>query len=174
MTFIIGAGGPGDREAIKLMTRTRREILNEQRKRRSPESMQAALATVVRKRFDETQVECRALDSVYNCVGLVFANRRTCVDPEHVEVMLQDDGYERRSTIHQSAIGDIAVYREKCEITHVGLVAEVRIDLGGGPTRLRVLSQWGLDGEYLHDADAVPSQYGRLAEVWTYRYGAPR
>ena len=171
---IINPGGAGDRRAIVLMTRTRREIPNEQSLRRPPASMNAALG-FVRNQFSEAMVELRALDSLYNCVGLVFAGRRTSVEPEHVEAMLLDDGYEKRPSIELARVGDVAVYRAGGELTHVGLVAEARVDLaGGGATRVRILSQWGFDGEYLHDADAVPPVYGRLAEVWTYRYGAPR
>ena len=170
--LIINPGGADDAAALPLYTRTRTWIPNEQARPFPPERMAAALDRV-RKDFDATRVELRALDGSYNCVGLVFANRRTRIEPEHVGMILREDGYMRHASVDLGREGDVAVYRDRVtnEVTHVVFVAQVSPNLLGGSTRLRVLSQWGRDGEYLHDADAVPSKYGRLAEVWTYRYG---
>ena len=44
-------------------------------------------------------------------------------------------------------IGDIVVYgfKEREEVVHVGIVADIRTDFGSEPT-IRVLSKWGKDG----------------------------
>jgi hypothetical protein len=171
--IIINPGGEGDVLSIPLVTRRLTRIPNERRPRAAPLRMRSALE-IIRKQFPPERVELRALDASYNCVGLVFAGRRTCIEPEHVEMILEQDDDERRTSLDRAAPGDIAVYRDEGrEVCHVGIVATVHPDLSGGPTRIRILSQWGSDGEYLHDADAVPHWLGRLTEVWTYRYGAP-
>lgn len=169
--ILINPGEPGDIHSIQLMTRTRWAIPNEQRRRRAPAAMQAA-RTMQLAFVESGRAELRALDSSYNCVGLVFANRRTEVDVKHVERILIEDEYVLRQSPDHGRVGDVAVYRDvERNICHVGMVAEAHPDFLGGPTKLRILSQWGRDGEYLHDADAVPSVYGRLTEIWTYRYG---
>ena len=173
--LIINPGGRDDTSALPLVTRTQKHIPNERCPRRTPASMAAALALWRGQFPDRQRVELRALDSTYNCVGLVFANRRTAIDASQVEMILREDEYARRTSVDHGREGDVAIYQaiDTAAISHVGLVARAEVSLAGEPTRFRILSQWGFDGEYLHDADAVPSVYGRLAEVWTYRYGAP-
>lgn len=173
--LIIHPGGKQISSALALATRTNKHIPNERCPRRPPPSMNAAYEIWRRQFPDRQRVELRALDSTYNCVGLVFANRRAAIDAAEVEMILREDEYTRRASVDHGREGDVAVYRsvDTGAVTHVGFVARAEVSLMGEPTRLRILSQWGFDGEYLHDADAVPSVYGRLAEIWTYRYGAP-
>lgn len=102
-------------------------------------------------------------------MGMVFANRRTWVDIEHLETFLIDDGYRQ---IHDSElqVGDLVIYRDELdEPTHVGIVHRItpyRLD----QTRdVYVLSQWGRDGEYFHRIDDVNHNLGEPAEFWTDR-----
>jgi hypothetical protein len=35
----------------------------------------------------------RSLTARYNCIGMAFANRRTCIEPEEVALILHEDDY---------------------------------------------------------------------------------
>jgi hypothetical protein len=111
----------------------------------------------------------RSATSAYNCFGLVFATRRAWIN--HAEeltgvimMILQDDKYAKLAP-HEAKPGDIAIYRRGDSIVHAGLVYNVRpLD----PVEIWVMSQWGADGEYTHQAGDVPEVYGRV-EFWTDR-----
>ena len=112
----------------------------------------------------------RSLSSMYNCMGMVFASRRTWVDPEHLPMILEDDSYRRVSSEGELQPGDVVVYRhDDGEISHVGVVTEVRTNVREAAREVFVLSQWGRDGEYFHRADDVNPQLGKPAEYWTDR-----
>lgn len=67
-------------------------------------------------------------------------------------------------------VGDIVIYRAGGVPVHVAIVMELKVTPGAG---LWVLSQWGADGEYLHDADDYPAFLAGSEpidlEVWTER-----
>ena len=112
----------------------------------------------------------RSLSSVYNCVGMVFAARRTWVDPEHLPMILADDGYQPVPNETELQPGDVVVYRDSDgQVSHVGIVSEVRTNLAQAVREVFVLSQWGQDGEYFHRADDVNPLLGMPAEYWTDR-----
>ncbi len=168
---IIEPGSEKDKCSIKLETMKRRWIPNEQRKRRSPESMLAAKEMLLQS---HPEWELRSLSSAYNCMGMVFASRRTWVEPDHFEMIVEDDGYVQRAQIAEAKPGDIAVYRSKKEanVIHVGVVIFIKPQLGSGDTDLIVLSQFGADGEYLHKAGDLPEGFlisgsQPKIEVWT-------
>ena len=113
----------------------------------------------------------RSLSSVYNCMGMVFASRRTWVDPEDLQTILEDDDYRQvdRSELNP---GDIVVYRnDRDEVTHVGIVYEVNVNPREVTWEVVVLSQWGGDGEYFHLDEDVHQDLGKPTEYWTDRYG---
>ena len=167
MVHLIGVGGPGDRKSIDLSTRARNRIENAQEPRRSPAAMTAARDLWTR-RFPNLQV--RALDSLYNCMGLVFASRRTAIDPDQLGLILKDDEYRRLRQFAEALPGDVAVYRDRAGVaTHVGVVLQNDPDLATGGSRLTILSQWGRDGEYIHPVEQVPDAFGRCTEIWTDR-----
>ena len=115
-------------------------------------------------------VQVRSLSSVYNCMGMVFASRRTWVEPEHLRMILAEDGYRQLPDERDLQLGDVVVYKDDSgEISHVGIIARREIDLLGQPPQLFVLSQWGQDGEYFHRADDVNPRLGKPAEYWTDR-----
>jgi hypothetical protein len=94
-------------------------------------------------------------DPMYNCHGLTFASRRTQIshtaDVIHV---LREDGY-RLIKATDVLPGDVIVYWEDDgEISHTGIVVEVR----DGMTRsFRIWSKWSAFGkEVVHWADQCP------------------
>jgi hypothetical protein len=118
----------------------------------------------------------RSLTSTYNCIGLVVACRRAWVDPEDLLRVLQDDGYRRLLGEAEAQAGDVVVYRnDHGEVCHAGIV--VRKNLYNPENRkdtLVVLSKWGAEGEYEHDASDVPVFCGHPSEYWTDRKEAPK
>ncbi|HTV16304.1 MAG TPA: hypothetical protein VME68_16420 [Acidobacteriaceae bacterium] len=113
--------------------------------------------------------EPRSQSSLYNCVGMAFANRRTQVDAVHIPKFLEDDRYRQ---IHESEAcrGDIVVYFRDDVPRHVGVVWEIRPMLHGSMAVDHwILSQWGEAGEYFHRRFDVPSVYGNDCRYWTER-----
>ena len=111
------------------------------------------------------------MDSTYNCVGLVFASRRTNVDPGELSWILQDDGYKQISE-DMVEIGDLVVYRHDKEkpIVHIGVIVEKEADVRSAKMRFSVLSQWSFHGEYFHEATHVPTDwYGTHLDFFTHR-----
>jgi hypothetical protein len=98
----------------------------------------------------------RKATNVYNCHGLTFASRRTCILEEKVvNLVLSDDGYHRIPP-QDTLPGDIVLYyeREKHELAHSGVV--VRAEPLGGTRVITILSKWGRYGEYLHELRSHP------------------
>lgn len=158
--FIVGP-------VIPLSTRRGTEIPNEQRMPRPPASMQAARDIVLTNHPSRT---VRSLSSVYNCMGMVFATRRTWIEPEHMEMILDDDEYRRVLGEEDLSPGDIVVYRDDQQtVTHVGVVMQVQTNLPQATRDILVLSQWGGDGEYFHYVNDVNPRLGNPSEYWTDR-----
>lgn len=157
---------------LSLDTRKRRPIPNEVRDQRHPASMAAA-----KNMHAQNGIICRSLDSTYNCMGMVFAGRRTWVDPEHFDLIVTDDSYRKLATGERVVAGDVIAYRGKNnEVTHVGAVVEVRPTATPNPpigAGLMILSQWGADGEYLHEGHMLPRALAGAGtprfEIWTDR-----
>ena len=151
---------------VALSTRKNSPIPNTRRKPRAPLSMQAAQTMVLGA---HSSAEIRSLSSVYNCMGMVFASRRTWIEPEHLQMILQDDEY-RQVNRNEIQRGDVVVYRgNQNEITHVGIVSEVKVNPRDATLEVVVVSQWGYDGEYFHLDDDVNPMLGTPAEYWTDR-----
>jgi hypothetical protein len=113
---------------------------------------------------------------MYNCVGLVFAARRTAIDcPSTLDMILRDDGYY---IVPETDVvcGDVVVYRNRGVPNHVGLIYELKdvsIRQDRSSIELWVLSQWGEDGEYIHKCREVPHIYGDTIEFWSERKPVP-
>lgn len=153
---------------IALATRQGRQIKNERRLQRPPAAMKEACDIVLRS---HPSAKVRSLSSVYNCMGMVFAARRTYVDPDQLPIILEDDGY--RPVARDLLVpGDVVVNRDATsDIVHVGIVAEVRPILSTGSREVIVLSQWGGDGEYFHTIDDVNPRLGKATDFYTDREG---
>jgi hypothetical protein len=112
----------------------------------------------------------RSLSSVYNCMGMVFATRRTWVDPEDLQMIFEDDEYRRLPDDGQAMPGDVVVYRDtEGAVVHIGLVSQVIPNLREGTREIVVLSQWGADGEYFHRTDDVHPSLGSPTDYWSDR-----
>jgi hypothetical protein len=170
MAMVIGRGSERDRAALKLWTTANRNYIPNERPDddSAPEQLQAALKIV---RGISPSAKCRSLTALYNCVGMVFASRRTFIDSDHLDTILRDDGFRQiaKDQMHQ---GDLVVYRLNEIAKHVGIIYEIR-DVAVDPVHPReeiwVLSQWGENGEYLHKIDEVSPLYGNKQEFWTER-----
>jgi hypothetical protein len=169
MVPILRRGSEDDPESFKFFTGSNRFIENERPDtERAPDALRAA-RTLFRGIYPN--VECRSLTGMYNCVGMVFATRRTAVSPDHLPQILRDDGYR---TIAEANVfvGDIVIYKRAGNPQHVGIIYEFR-DISpahdGSLREMFVLSQWGQDGEYLHRLRDVPTIYGTELEFWTER-----
>ena len=152
---------------LELATRKGRHIPNKLQSARAPESLLAAQSNVLGA---HSSARGRSLSNVYNCMGMVFASRRTWIEPEHLETILEDDEYQPVPNEGELRPGDVVVYRDHEDyISHVGIVAEVRPNIREATREIFVLSQWGQDGEYFHLAEDVNPLLGRPAEYWTDR-----
>lgn len=85
----------------------------------------------------------------YNCHGLTFGARRTCIDDaSSISRILTDDGYR---LVESTGVmpGDIVLYFDlDGTVSHSGIVVEVP---DGALKFVRVVSKWGVNGgEYLH------------------------
>ncbi len=168
MPLIIGAGGSKDRAAIPLSTRAGRFIPNERRPEFPPARLRAAADLWKRERPD---AKLRSSTSVYNCTGLVFASRRTWVDPTYLDTIFADDEYYRVTKLSEIQIGDVVVYQRKGESDpcHVAIIAEIAPKVGTASWEIKVMSKWGADGEYIHLLEDVPEIYGEPSSYWTER-----
>lgn len=151
---------------FRRYTRARRRIENEQLPAMRPEATQALHQRWVSLR---PGIVARSHDTTYNCVGMVFANRRTAIDPDQLQKIFDDDGYRPLASLAEAMPGDVAVYRVGIDIAHVAVVIEVKRDFSKGTIEFLLLSKWGQAGEYIHREREVPDAYGTLTEVWSER-----
>lgn len=126
----------------------------------APETVIAQLAA---DRANHPGLTPRSVDWRYNCMGLVFAARRSCIDIDELEKALKGDYYEKVNR-DEVVEGDLVVYFAPWgRPVHVGVVLNrpgPRGFVGGlyGDGEIRVLSKWGEHAEYVHserDVDAV-------------------
>src|SRR6266404_2006194 len=161
----INPGSDADRENIKLATSRNTPIPNFRRRERPPEALKAARSIVLE---GHPEARPRSLTATYNCIGMAFANRRTWIEPEHVPMILADDGYAEVAVPAAVMPGDLVIYQDPAgEITHVAVVVSNRPNLENGSSNILVLSQWGLDGEYLHDYTDVPHLLGKPVKFYS-------
>jgi hypothetical protein len=162
--LIVRLGESRDRRSIPLSTKAGQHIPNVRRLERSPISLRAALDVWTTERPDAI---LRTISNTYNCVGMVFASRRTHVDVEHLPQIYLEDLYR---TVPSPELGDVAVYRDEADtMQHVGVVVGVEVNFATGQRSPTILSKWGGDGEYVHPPDHVPEAFGRITEYWTDR-----
>jgi hypothetical protein len=124
---------------------------------------------LVRELFPEAQL--RSITATYNCVDLIVASRRAWVDPEHLVKILKDDGYRLLQRAEDAESGDVVVYHDPDgEPCHAAFVVGKNLAVAGeNRDLLTVLSKWGADGEYLHEATKLPLLLGRPAQFWMDR-----
>ncbi len=119
-------------------------------------------------RKGKTELRIRSVSAqLYDCAGMIFANRRAWIDIEYVGQILTSDGYQPVSK-EDLVVGDVVVYTLDKRRVHVGLVTCVLPDLGEIPNT-RVLSKWGKHGEVEHRLEDVPYYLGKPSEYWSER-----
>lgn len=165
--MLINEGGPTDIMHIPLATKLGRSIRNARMPEVNPKSM-LTREQIWKDRF--SKLRTRSLSATYNCFGMVFASRRTCIEHDQIEMILKDDGYNRIRPVDTKK-GDIIIYREspREKITHVGVVIDIKSKIKEADVELTILSQWGLNGEYFHRIEDVPPVYGQHWEIHTER-----
>ena len=151
---------------LPLSTKLGRRIPNDKPGPQPDETMIFRRDYVLGKHPD---LKVRSLSAEYNCVGMVFGARRTMIEPEHVEMILEDDGYEHLNSSNELTVGDIVVYKNGNDVGHVGIVVCVTTSDDPLTPDITVLSQWGQHGEFFHHIDDVLSDYGDRKEFWTDR-----
>jgi len=171
MDLIINPGQPSDPAAMPLHTKQRTWINNEQRAELLPEILSAAVSS---KKSSHPAAVLRSISGTYNCLGLTFASRRTCIDPDQLDKILREDGYRGLGVVEAPCIGDIVVYKNNLrEPLHVAVIVSIKtnVDPNQPPYDIMVLSKWGFEGEYIHSVGYVPDALGTPQEFWTERKG---
>jgi hypothetical protein len=84
-------------------------------------------------------------------------------------MILEEDGYVEVPQAAAVTTGDVVVYERDGEITHVAIVVTNVPVLADGTSNIKVLSQWGFDGEYLHDYRDVHPSYGVPVRFYSER-----
>jgi len=154
---IVRAGFHFTTRTIIVQTRgDETEIVNEYYTNHSPAYVASMRNTAValRKRFSRGLFRGEVLPA-YNCHGLTFASRRTCIhEPSDVREILKQDGYKRVTDEKSVMAGDVIIYLSNGDIEHSGVV--LMLD-GFVPL---ILSKWGQTGpEVVHRANDCPYDY---------------
>ncbi len=158
---------------LRMDTRAGRPIRNFQRLEQAPARLRAAAEIHIAA---HPRRALRSATGVYNCIGLAFGSRRAWIDISddleiEVRKILYDDQYRQLPSDAGLEAGDIVLYRrDDGSLTHAAVVIAIPIALHD---QVRVISQWGADGEYVHDVADVTSILGRPSEYWTDRRPLP-
>jgi hypothetical protein len=166
MEYLINPGGGDDRKSIDLATSKGTRIRNWQRREQPTDALRDAV------RFATEGHEGRVLRSLtsrYNCIGMAFANRRTCIEPTEVPMILKEDEYVEVPKAADVMPGDLVLYEDGDGISHVAVVVSNEPRLQDGDSTIRVISQWGSDGEYMHEYRDVPLLLGRPVRFYSER-----
>ena len=103
----------------------------------------------------DAQVRSKATGR-YNCHGLTFGSRRTCIeDATSIPKILEDDSYRPVDSLSVLP-GDVILYFDQHDgtVSHSGIVTEVTNIF---PKSMRIISKWGVNGaEFLHWAHKSP------------------
>lgn len=128
------------------------------------DNTRAALANLGDK---VNEVDVRSVsEHLYDCVGMIFSNRRAWIGTDKIHDILKSDGYCKIDE-HQLSIGDIVLYSAYQEFTHIGMITYMRTEKG--IKDIRVLSKWGHAGEFVHHLHVVPRNIGTVSEYWSER-----
>ena len=139
------------RMTIRLQTAKGREIPNIQESEVS--IFERNYAETLRRPDRELRTD---VSPAYNCHGLTFASRRTSLQPDVLQTILDDDRYGAID-IRDARAGDIIVYySDDGDATHSGIV----IESGGTPPVPKIVSKWGKGPEFIHRYSDVPPIYG--------------
>jgi hypothetical protein len=166
--LVISGGSPTDKASIPLSTRKGNYIRNERLREASPEILRSMLE--MDRGF--TSARLRSATQTYNCMGMVFAARRTAIASDLLDWILEEDGYSLVNNDHEVEIGDLVVYRNGGHPEHVGVVVGIEQDILRGSIEFDIMSKWGKHPEYIHPLVEVPARFGTETEFWTDRKDA--
>ncbi len=171
LAVLLDFGGATDPDRLPLATCEWRDIRNSRRAERPADWLRAARAADARS---NPNAELRSTTATYNCMGLVFASRRTWIETDELPTILNDDNCRRLKENEDVFPGDVVAYtRASGDITHVGIVLRVEPDIEKATRRITVLSKWGQHGEYVHASEDVPTLLGSPTQLWTERRPLP-
>lgn len=85
-SVLTGVDGPTDPDRIPLVTRLGNSIENSRRKEIELKTLRAGHEQLFSGKHPTAKL--RALSNSHNCMGMVFASRRTCIDEDDVPVLL--------------------------------------------------------------------------------------
>jgi hypothetical protein len=149
--------GEAHRQSIALQTRQKWDIPNSQ-------SFEVSFRDEVdlrefKRRYPHTLFRTGAIP-IYNCHGLTFAARRSCIsETTAIQRIVSDDHYE---LVSQKEVqpGDIILYvsADDGDIEHSGIVIEPPNDPLFQP---RVWSKWGFGAEVIHYAGQCPYDFSQ-------------
>jgi hypothetical protein len=174
MDYIIGEGSSKDKASLPLATCKGRHIPNVRREEFCPQRLRA-IALIDKNTHKEALLRSYPT-ATYDCLGMAFACRRTCLGIDNIQATLSmifdDDDFRELYDIQNVEIGDIIVYKKSDVPTHVGVVISCELDAASARKDIRILSKWGAHGEYIHDLCDVPILYGEPKSFWTERRSA--
>ena len=131
------------RAKLALETRRKSGIDNEMKRDTPPVGFDEQVKAYKKKYPKAIHRPVRPCNT-YNCHGLTFAARRTWIhDSLEIKKILEEDDYEEIKPQSVMA-GDIAVYFEKGDAWHSGIVVEIT------PAGPRIISKWGQCHEVVH------------------------
>jgi hypothetical protein len=169
--IFVPSGGGQFGQLMPLVTKKGRSIPNVVNDEPSAFFLQNADAHAIAPYAGTTCTLRRPITATYNCVGMIFASRRTCIDPVHLPDIFQDDEYRQLASEADLVVGDVVAYRYETppnQHAHVALV--VWTPHGDATAKTRLLSKWGdRAGEFFHDIDLIPPGCGGILEYWTDR-----
>lgn len=169
MVLVIGEGSVHDKQRIPLATRKGRDIPNVQRWEMNPQIIKESEEQWKMLQPDAGLRALHSRSNTYNCMGLVFASRRTCIDTDLLEMIAKDDEYEPVDE-KDTMMGDLVLYcDEGGKVAHIGIIVQKVPDVRTATFRFTVLSKWGFGGEYIHPLESVPAILGRPIRFITDR-----
>ncbi len=152
---------------LSLDTRRGNPIPNAQRLEMNPSRARAVIRMIKKLCPNAKQ---RSITQVYNCLGMVFAARRTCIEVDNINMILKDDDYKPVGQLKDVQPGDIVIYWGAGECKHVGIIlGEMPLLEGSKKTVIWVVSQFGAHGEWIHPIEEVPEGCRGKAEYYTDR-----
>lgn len=164
--IIFGHGGKYDSDSLDLQTRKGTHINNTIRLEANPARLKEAVRI---NQGEHPNAILRSATQKYDCMGMVFASRRTWIDIGSLDLILREDEYVKLDSIDEAELGDVVIYGTDISLKHVGILIRIEPNIIEGTKEYYILSQWGADCEWIHQIDDVPDLYGKVKEVWSDR-----
>ena len=161
--------GPTYHRKLALDTRKGTPIPNLQRLEMNPSQAKAAVRRI-KKQCPNARM--RSITQIYNCLGMAFASRRTCIEVDSIALILDEDDYKLVKLKKDVQQGDLVTYWDTVtgEFKHVGVIlGEKPLIEGSNKTLTWAISQFGASGEWIHPINEVPEGCDGTIRVYTDR-----